>query len=157
MVGAKLTSPGRPASFWRTECHPKRFDDAFRDFHAFFKHVTGIAWDDRFEGLPQDENKFKYHPPLLGRPVGALPLGKNPPGFPKPRDDLFGDGDDGDTPDVVGLEEGLVYDTDSEVGDKYSSGSGTPNSNRPSKSSASSTSSKSSGSPRSVISIYNSG
>jgi hypothetical protein len=73
MAGAKLTSPGRPASYWRTECHAKIFRDAYYDFMAFFKKITGIDWDNRLDNIPYDPNKFKYMPPVLGRPVGSLP------------------------------------------------------------------------------------
>ena len=114
MVGAKLTSPGRPAALWRDECKPKCFDVAFRDFQAFFFRITGIAWDDRCDGLLHNENKFKYHAPLLGRPVGALPAGKSPLGFPK---------DDKEETEMTEVIEGLIYDTDSEVEDKYDSSS----------------------------------
>jgi hypothetical protein len=103
MAGAKLTSPGRPASYWRTECHPKRFWDAYRDFKDWFKNITGIEWDDRLENLPHDQKKFRYAVPKLGRPVGALPLGKLPP------ERVNFDGKDDDV-------DGSVYDTDSEVG-----------------------------------------
>ena len=76
MAGAKLTSQGRPASFWRTECRPKIFQDAFHDFMGWFKHVTGIDWDNRLDNLPPDPNKFRYIPPEPGRPVGSLPYEK---------------------------------------------------------------------------------
>jgi hypothetical protein len=106
MAGAKLTSPGRHASCWRTECHPKTFWAAFRDFTGWFRNVTGIEWDDRLDGVPQDPERFRYTPPTLGRPVGALPFGKKPPSWEDV--DAKSDGD-----------EGLVYDTDSEVEDEY--------------------------------------
>ena len=76
MAGAKLTSPGRPASYWRTECHPKVFRDAYRDFIGWFKHVTGIEWDNRLDNLPFDPDKFRYTPPDPSRPVGSLPYEK---------------------------------------------------------------------------------
>lgn len=107
MAGAKLTSPGRHASYWRSECHPKKFWTAFYDFTGWFKNVTGIAWDDRLDGLPQDPERFRYTPPTLGRPVGALPYGKKPPSWE----------DDDDKTDE---DEGLVYETDSEVEDEDS-------------------------------------
>jgi hypothetical protein len=143
MVGAKLTSPGRPASYWRTECHPKLFNAAFRDFQNFFYRTTGIAWDDRCDGLPHDENKFKYHAPMLGRPVGALPEGRKPPEFPE--DEVVeGEDEGGDVEMTDVVEEGLVYDTDSEVEDKYNSESSTPKSKCSSKSSRSISSDESS-------------
>jgi hypothetical protein len=81
MAGAKLTSPGRRPSYWRTECHPKTFFEAYSDFTGWFKNITGIEWDDRLDGLLQDPEKFRYNTPKLGRPVGALPPGKNPPSW----------------------------------------------------------------------------
>jgi hypothetical protein len=133
MVGAKLTSPGKAASYWRTECRPKHFHEAFRDFENFFYNRTGIAWDDRCDGLPHDESKFKYHAPLLGRPVGRLPYGKTPPEFPKEDEAVEGENGDVEMPDA--MEEGLIYDTDSEVEDKYEAGSSIARSKRSSNSS----------------------
>lgn len=103
MAGAKLTSPGRQAAFWRTECHPKPFWEAYRDFSGWFKNVTGIDWDDRVDTQTYAPDKFRYITPRLGRPVGALPPGKKAPSC---------DGRD-DNEDA-----GLIYDTDSEVGDE---------------------------------------
>ena len=108
MAGAKLTSPGRKPSFWRTECHPKRFWEAYGDFTRWFKNVTGREWDDRLDKTPHDPKKFRYAAPTLGRPAGALPPGKLPPGWSDDEGDDKGDGD-----------EGLVYDTDSEVEDEH--------------------------------------
>jgi hypothetical protein len=105
MAGAKLTSPGRHASFWREECHPKTFWEAYFDFTRWFKNITGIQWDDRLDGLPEDEDKFRYNAPQLHRPVGALPPGKNPPAWQ-------------DKVDKSDEDEGLVYDTDSEAEDE---------------------------------------
>lgn len=79
MAGAKLTSPGRKPSFWRTECHPKRFWDAYGDFKGWFKNITGRDWDDRLQNIPYDPQKFRYAAPKFGRPVGALPPEKLPP------------------------------------------------------------------------------
>ena len=107
MAGAKLTSPGRKPSFWRTECHPKRFWEAYGDFVGWFKNVTGREWDDRLDSAPHDPKKFRYAAPTLGRPVGALPPGKLPPGWGDDEDNGKGEGDGG-----------LVYDTDSEVEDE---------------------------------------
>jgi hypothetical protein len=102
MAGAKLTSPGRHASYWRSECHPKTFWEAYYDFTGWFKNVTGVEWDDRLDGISQDIEKFRYIAPKLGRPVGALPPGKTPPSWHDNDAKLEGD-------------EGLVYDTDSEA------------------------------------------
>lgn len=94
------------------------FNVAFKDFQKFFKNITGIAWDDRCDGLPHDPKKFKYHAPLLGRPVGLLPMGKNPPSWKddKDEDTEMSEAGDGDS-DI----EGLIYDTDSEVDDESGS------------------------------------
>lgn len=110
MAGAKLTSPGRKASYWRTECHPKRFWEAFRDFTGWFKNITGVEWDNRLDNVPYDPEKFRYTPPKLGRPVGALPPGKLPPSW-EDKDDDKGDEN-----------ESLVYDTDSEAEDEDKGG-----------------------------------
>ncbi|TAQ84637.1 hypothetical protein B7494_g7041 [Chlorociboria aeruginascens] len=80
MFGAKLSSKGKPTAYHRTECRPKLFSAAFKDFRDFFKGRTGIDWDQRLDGLKEKENGFKYTPPGRGRPVGSLPLGWTPPG-----------------------------------------------------------------------------
>jgi len=44
--GAKLTSVGKPASYYTLDCHPKQFQPAFEDFKKYFKKKTGIDWDE---------------------------------------------------------------------------------------------------------------
>lgn len=110
MAGARLTSPGRPVSYWNEKCKPKDHREALKDFKKFFKDKTGIAWDDRCDGLPHDPTKFKYHAPALGHPVGQLPPGKKPPIWDK----------DEDT-ELTNDAEGLVNDTESEVEDQFDS------------------------------------
>ena len=43
---------------------------------GWFKHVTGIDWDNRLDNLPPGPNKFRYIPPEAGHPVGSLPYEK---------------------------------------------------------------------------------
>ena len=112
MFGAKLNSPGRHTSWFREKCLPKEFHLAFADFLHFYKKHTGIAWDDRFDGLPQDPNLFKYDPPKLGRPVGLLPPEKKAPSWDDEDEPMSHSGDSG---------AGLVYDTDSDVEDVFDS------------------------------------
>lgn len=118
MAGAKLTSPGRKASYWRTECHPKRFWEAFRDFTGWFKNITGIEWDDRLDNLPHDPDKFRYTPPKPGRPVGALPPGKLPPSWEESKDN---NGDDTDSEVDFEAEVKVEEATSTELGDGYTS------------------------------------
>lgn len=121
MVGAKLSrGPGRPISYWRDECHPKIFKDAFNDFKGFFFKKTGINWDDRCDGLPHDPSNFFYIAPTLGRPVGLLPVGKSPPAFPKD------DEPKSDDTEMAVIPEGLIYDTDSEVEEDSSTTTDSP-------------------------------
>jgi hypothetical protein len=76
MCGAKFTRRGIPTNFWREECHPMHFAEAFRHFQKFFHDRTGINWDDRLEGIKlEDPIYFRYTPPNLGRAVGVLPYG----------------------------------------------------------------------------------
>jgi hypothetical protein len=111
MAGAKLSQTGRQPNYWRLECHPKGFADALKDFTTFFQKQTGIAWEDRVDGLPLDPEKFKYDVPKLGRPIGLLPPGKQLPA--EKEDEEMCDADDS------GI--GLVHDSDSEVSDPYDS------------------------------------
>lgn len=116
MTGAKLTSPGRKPSFWRDECHPKRFWDAFHDFQDWFKNVTGREWNDRLNlSIPYDPQKFRYAAPTYGRPVGAIPVEKLPRGW-------FDDNENENKDDIKNSEDKEEneddgrpeYDTDSE-------------------------------------------
>lgn len=95
MTGAKLSRQYRPTSYYRDVCRPKTFPEAFTDFKHFFHDKTQIQWDERLEGIKKD-GAFVYTPPILGRPVGDVPVGYVRPEY---RDDE------------------VVYDTDSEVGD----------------------------------------
>lgn len=80
MVGSKLSQPGRPPSYWREECHPKPFWEAFRDFTKFFEKITGIEWDDRLDGGPSRlHDPFKYIIPVSGRPYGHVSPDKKHP------------------------------------------------------------------------------
>lgn len=116
MAGAKLTSPGRKPSFWRDECHPKRFWDAFRDFQGWFKNVTGREWDDRLnQSIPYDSQKFRYAVPTYGRPVGAIPVEKLPLGwFDYNDNENEDDGKNGEGKEESEEDGQLAYDTDSE-------------------------------------------
>lgn len=99
MVGAKLSRPHRPLSYYRETCRPKPFPEAFRDFKHFFHDKTHTHWDDRLEKIKRDgANAFTYTPPVLGRPVGALPTGYVRPEWRKEVED-----------------EAVEYDTDGEV------------------------------------------
>lgn len=75
MTGAKLSRMHRPISYYREWCKPKPFPEAFHDFRHFFYDKTQIQWEDRLEGFRRP-NAFIYVPPVLGRPVGWVPLGK---------------------------------------------------------------------------------
>jgi hypothetical protein len=85
------------------------FPDAFRNFQKFFRARTGIDWDERLEGIKlEDPMYFRYIPPVLGRPCGAVKWGYVRPELRVP-DDAEKDAD-------------VVYDTDSEVGDSDDEG-----------------------------------
>jgi len=88
------------------------FHEAFKIFKKFFKDKTGVEWDMRLEKAEKDEEVFVYTPPILGRPIGLVPEGYVRPEMrePEPEPEL----------EVVGsfnsgVEEGVAYDTDSEV------------------------------------------
>jgi len=97
MFGAKLSRQYRPNSFYREDCRPKTFQEAFKDFKHFFKAKTDIEWDDRLEGI-RKEKVFVYTPPILGRPVGVVKSGYIRPEWREKELDV-------------------EYDTDSEVED----------------------------------------
>ncbi|CZT47581.1 uncharacterized protein RSE6_08161 [Rhynchosporium secalis] len=113
MFGAKLSRSHRPITYYRQDCQPMTFADAFRCFQKFFKEKTGIDWDDRLERIipRRIENGkeiefafFKYLPPINGRPVGLLPYGYVRPEYRQ-------------APIEGAQIEDVGYDTDSEVGD----------------------------------------
>ncbi|QSZ37615.1 hypothetical protein DSL72_008714 [Monilinia vaccinii-corymbosi] len=83
MAGAKLTTAYQSPSYIRDECHPKTFEEAFKDFKHIFKTKTGIEWDDRYEALPKNhpESLFRYQRPTLGRPMGTLPSWRTAPSW----------------------------------------------------------------------------
>jgi len=113
MCGAKYTTRGRPALYLTDNCHPKDFAAAYKDFKTLFEIKTGIPWDNRCDGLPQDPTKFKYDMPMLGRPVGWLPPGKSAPTWVmnESSSEESGGGSSGSDD----TSEGLVYESDSEV------------------------------------------
>jgi hypothetical protein len=81
MAAAKLSIPYMKNSYWKTECYPKMFAEAFSDFKTMFKQKTGVEWDDRLEPLPKGhgEQFFRFQRPRLGWPVGALPSWRKAP------------------------------------------------------------------------------
>ncbi|KAM3075571.1 hypothetical protein ACMFMG_007710 [Clarireedia jacksonii] len=83
MSAAKLSIPHLKNSYWKNECYPKMFAEAFHDFKTMFKQKTGVEWDDRFEPLPKghDEQYFRFQRPRLGWPVGALPSWRKAPSW----------------------------------------------------------------------------
>ncbi|KAG4035166.1 hypothetical protein MFRU_002g05100 [Monilinia fructicola] len=150
MAGAKLTTAYQSPSYIRDECHPKTFEEAFKDFKQIFKSKTGIEWDDRYEPLPQNhpESMFRYQRPTLGRPMGMLPFWRKPPSWkdsetsvnPEKRYDSCGeemkDKDDEESEDevamkerwnerrkVLELERGSEHDRDRECEHEYDSDS----------------------------------
>lgn len=74
MFGAKYNRGSCKPSYYRDECRPKIFYDAFRNFKTFFLKKTGVEWDMRLENT-KNPGLFVYTPPVLGRPVGELPSG----------------------------------------------------------------------------------
>ena len=54
------------------------FEDAFKAFRAFFELKTGLPWEERLsksknaESDVSGQGRFRYEPPILGRPRGAL-------------------------------------------------------------------------------------
>ncbi|KAG0645267.1 hypothetical protein D0Z07_8866 [Hyphodiscus hymeniophilus] len=109
MVGAKYSKGrGHKAHYWREECKAKVWVDAWKDFNRFFLDKTGIHWNDRCDGLPPIEGKFTYIFPTLGRPVGALPEGKQAPKF---QEQTMAEAKETDHNVTA---KGLIYDTDSE-------------------------------------------
>ena len=116
MSAAKYSKgPGHKATSWRDECRAKTFKDAFADFKKFFHGHTGVQWDDRCDGAPYDDTKFKYALPLDERPVGVLPDGKKRPGAPRAKD--------GDREDVEMITPTESIISDSVSGEKESSDS----------------------------------
>ncbi|PQE33960.1 brct domain-containing protein [Rutstroemia sp. NJR-2017a WRK4] len=83
MAAAKLSIPHMKNSYWKTECYPKIFAEAFVDFKIIFKQKTGVEWDDRLEPLPKGhgEQFFRFQRPRLGWPVGALPSWRKAPSW----------------------------------------------------------------------------
>jgi hypothetical protein len=102
MTGAKLSRSHRPVTYYREYCHPMDFRHAFNWFCYFFAKKTGIDWDQRLEGIKMPDNFFVYTPPVLGRPVGALP-----DGYKRPESRIKEVEED--------EEKEVVYDTDSEA------------------------------------------
>ncbi|RDL41230.1 uncharacterized protein BP5553_01209 [Venustampulla echinocandica] len=74
MFGAKYNRSSCKTSYYRDECRPKIFYDAFRDFKTFFTKKTGVEWDMRLEKI-KNPGLFIYTPPALGLPVGEFPSG----------------------------------------------------------------------------------
>ncbi|ESZ91905.1 hypothetical protein SBOR_7699 [Sclerotinia borealis F-4128] len=111
MAGAKLTSAYQSPSYLRDECHPKIFEEAFKDFKQIFKSKTGIEWDDRYEPLPENhpESMFRYQRPTLGRPMGMLPSWRQAPSWKD------SDGNGEKELDSCGEEIGEKNDEESEV------------------------------------------
>jgi hypothetical protein len=54
------------------------FEDAFKAFRGFFEFKTGLAWEQRLQNTKKVGSNieggqwFRYEPPILGRPRGAL-------------------------------------------------------------------------------------
>lgn len=140
MCGAKLSRSHRPCAYYREQCHAMEFSDAFKHFQHFFKDKTGVEWDMRLEkqapynsntanaantskqnGQVIPERRFTWLPPILGRPVGQLPLGYV---RPEDREDAHtssdssgsgGSGSGSESSEGEGKNEDVVYDTDSDV------------------------------------------
>ncbi|RDW68403.1 hypothetical protein BP5796_09060 [Coleophoma crateriformis] len=110
MCGAMLSRPHRPNIYYREDCHPKYFHEAFADFKKFFERKTGVAWDDRLEGKKAGDDKFVWTPPPLGRPVGLLPEGYIRPRYREENRSATKSSAEENS------DEGLIYDTESEVG-----------------------------------------
>lgn len=80
--GAKYNRGREKASFYREGCVIETyFDKAFLEFRNFFKNKTGIEWDQRCDGIIDDDaTKFRYTLPEDGKPLGVLP-----PGYMRPK------------------------------------------------------------------------
>jgi hypothetical protein len=120
-------------SLFSKECRPMHFADAFSHFKAWFFDKTGIAWDDRLDGLPSIStsiptlnrtptsnptsisDRFRYMPPSAGRPVGVLPPEKEEEYRARLRRELKASAGDAESDASVDSGVALVWDSDSEV------------------------------------------